>query len=374
MPKIALFQDYLAQYGGAERVTEAIHQALPEADLHTTLSVPEKMSPYLRKLDAKTTWMQWLPAKSKLYRHYFLFYPFAVESVDLESYDLVVSSCCGYAKGVKRGKNAIHVCYCHNPMRWVWRFQEYMAREKFNAPTKSILGTMVRGLKWWETKAAQRPDYFIANSHIVARRLRSAFGIEAAVIEPPIETSRFWISKNIDDYYLVLSRLVAYKRIDLAVEACTRTGRRLLVIGDGPDRERLKAMAGPTVTFLGRQPDRAVNRYASRCRALIFPGEEDFGMAPLEINAAGRPVVAYGAGGATETVLEQVNGILFREQTLEALIEALDRFEYRVWDPLTIRRIARRYDIHLFQERFLDFLSTVSPMMREYRLLRRRAG
>jgi glycosyltransferase involved in cell wall biosynthesis len=374
MPKIALFQDYLAQYGGAERVTEVIHKTLPDADLYTTLSVPEKMSPYLRKVETNTTWMQMLPAKAKLYRHYFLLYPLAVESVHLEGYDLVVSSCCGYAKGVKRGANATHICYCHNPMRWVWRFQEYMAREKFSTPTKLALRMMVQGLKQWETKAAGRPDHFIANSHIVAHRLRAAFGIEATVIEPPIETSRFWISKDVEDYYLVLSRLVSYKRIDLAVAACTRTGRRLVVIGDGPDRERLQAMAGPTVTFLGRQPDRIVNRYASRCRALIFPGEEDFGMAPLEINAAGRPVVAYGAGGATETVIEQENGILFREQTPNALIEALERCEYQFWDPRAIRRVALRYDIHLFQERFLDFLCKVSPSMRSYRLLHRRAG
>ena len=374
MPKIAVFQDYLAQYGGAERVTQAIHQTLPDADLHTTLFVPEKMSPYLCNLETKTTWMQYLPAKAKLYRHYFLFYPHAVESAHLEGYDLVVSSCCGYAKGVKRGKNAIHVCYCHNPMRWVWRFQEYMAREKFNAPTKFTLEFMVSRLKQWEMKAARRPDYFIANSYIVAQRLKSAFNIDATVIEPPIETSRFWISKNVEDYYLILSRLVSYKRIDLAVEACTRTNRRLLVIGDGPDRERLKALAGPTVTFLGRQPDREVSRYASQCRALIFPGEEDFGMAPLEINAAGRPVVAYGAGGATETVIEQVNGILFREQTPDALIEALERCEGRTWDPPTIRNIAKRYDIHLFQERLMNFLSTVSPSMSNYRLLPRRVG
>ena len=339
MPKIALFQDYLAQYGGAERVTEAIPQALPESDLHTTLLVPEKMSPYLRKLDTKTTWMQHLPAKSKLYRHYFLFYPFAVESAELDQYDLVVSSCCGYAKGVRRGRNAIHICYCHNPMRWVWRFEEYMAKEKLSAPIKLMLHTMVRGLKQWEMKAAHRPDYFVANSHTVARRLKSAFGIEAAVIEPPIETSRFWISKTVDDYYLILSRLIAYKRIDLAVEACTRTGRRLMVIGSGPDREML-----------------------------------DFGMAPLEVNAAGRPVVAYGAGGATETIREQVNGILFREQSTESLIEALEQFERQHWDPKSIRKVAMRYDIHLFQERFLDFLCRVSPSMREYQMLQRRAG
>jgi glycosyltransferase involved in cell wall biosynthesis len=374
MPRIALFQDYLAQFGGAERVTEAIHRSLPEADLCTTLSVPEKMSPYLRSLETKTTWMQHLPAKSKLYRHYFLLYPFAVGSAHLKDYDLVVSSCCGYAKGVKRGDNAIHVCYCHNPMRWVWRFEEYVAREKFGTPTKLALQMMVRGLRQWEIRAARRPDYFIANSHIVANRLKSAFGIDATVIEPPIDTSRFWISKNVDDYYLTLARLNSYKRIDLAVEACTRTGRKLVVIGDGPDRERLQAMAGPTVTFLGRQPDREVNRYASRCRALIFPGEEDFGMAPLEINAAGRPVVAYGAGGATETVIESVNGILFHEQTPNSLIDALERCEQTAWNPATMRKIAQRYDIHLFQERFLNFLCKVTPSMREYPMLHRRAG
>ncbi|HEX4029453.1 MAG TPA: glycosyltransferase [Terracidiphilus sp.] len=374
MPGIALFQDYLAQYGGAERVTEAIHQTLPNADLHTTLSVPEKMSDYLRNVKTTTTWMQHLPAKGKLYRHYFLFYPFAVESAHLQDYDLVVSSCCGYAKGVRRGPNAVHVCYCHNPMRWVWRFPEYMARENFNAPTKFILRSLVQGLRRWEVQAAHRPDYFIANSHIVARRLKAAFGVDAAVIEPPIETSRFWISKNIEDYYLVLSRLVSYKRIDLAVQACTRTGRRLLVIGDGPDRERLKAMAGPTVTFLGRRPDSEVTRYASRCRALIFPGEEDFGMAPLEINAAGRPVVAYGAGGATETVIAAVNGILFREQSVDAVIDALEQSELRMWDPVAIRQIAQRYDIRLFQRRILDFLSNVSTAVSESRLLERRAG
>jgi glycosyltransferase involved in cell wall biosynthesis len=318
--------------------------------------------------------MQALPAKSKLFRLYFLLYPMAVESARLDEYDLIVSSCCGYAKGVKRGRNAVHVCYCHNPMRWVWRFPEYMAREKFGSVTKAALRVLVEGLKQWEIRAAARPDYFIANSHIVANRLKSAFGVEATVIEPPIVTSRFWISRNVEDYYLILARLVPYKRIDLAVEACTRTGRRLVVIGDGSDRKRLMSLAGPSVTFLGRQPDNVVNRYASQCRALIFPGEEDFGMAPLEINAAGRPVVAYGSGGATETVIEGMNGILFREQTAESLIWALEKFESMEWDPSAIRRNAQRYDINVFQDRLLDFLCRVSPAMQEYRPLHRRAG
>jgi glycosyltransferase involved in cell wall biosynthesis len=374
MSRIALFQDYLAQNGGAERVTEAIHRTLPEAELYTTMEVPERISPYLRHLKAKTTWMQVLPAKGKLYRHYFLLYPLAIESAHLEQYDLIVSSCCGYAKGVKRGKDSVHVCYCHNPMRWVWRFQEYVAREKFNGFTTRLLELMVQDLKHWEMRAALRPDYFIANSHIVANRLKNAFGIEATVIEPPIDTSRFCVSRQTGDNYLILSRLNAYKRIDLAIEACTRTKRRLLVIGDGPDRGRLEAMAGPTVKFLGRQPDDAVNRYASTCRALIFPGEEDFGMAPLEVNAAGRPVVAYGAGGATETVIEGLNGVLFREQSTDSLIEALEKLEGGEWDPAAIRRHAQRYDIHVFQERLLDFLYRVSPAVRGLQTSRRRAG
>jgi glycosyltransferase involved in cell wall biosynthesis len=374
MSRIALFQDYLAQNGGAERVTEAIHRTLPEAELYTTMEVPERISPYLRHLNAKTTWMQALPAKGKLYRHYFLLYPFAIESAHLEQYDLIVSSCCGYAKGIKRGKNSVHVCYCHNPMRWVWRFPEYVAREKFNPLMMRLLQMTVLGLKKWEIRAALRPDYFIANSHIVANRLKHAFGVEATVIEPPIDTSRFWISRQNGDYYLILSRLNAYKRIDLAVEACTRSGRRLVVIGDGPDRVRLEALAGPTVSFLGRQPDDVVNRLAGGCRALIFPGEEDFGMAPLEVNAAGRPVVAYGAGGATETVIEGLNGVLFREQTKSSLIEAIEQFENRSWDSVAIRRHAQRYDIHVFQERLLDFLSRVSPVVRGSQMLRRRAG
>lgn len=374
MPRIAVFQDYLAQMGGAERVTEAIHETLPNADLVTTLAVPEKLSPYLREAGARTTWMQKLPAKDKLFRHYFLLYPAAVETVPMEQYDLIVSSCCGYAKGVHRRRDAVHVCYCHTPMRWVWRFREYTEREGFGRGTTAALKLMMRGLKRWEMRAATRPDYYIANSHIVAERLRSAFGVEAHVIEPPIDTSRFRISPQVEDFYLVLSRLAAYKCIDLAIAACTRSGRKLVVIGDGPDRARLERMAGPSVTFLGRQPDDVVNRYASRCRALIFPGEEDFGMAPLEVNAAGRPVVAYGAGGATETVREGLNGILFRSQTEESLIEAMEQLEAQSWNPAAIRRNAMRYDLSVFQDRLLDFLADVSPAMQRQLTLRRKVA
>ena len=371
MFKTAIVQDYLAQMGGAERVTEALLRTLPDPDLYAAFAVPQRISASLRNANPHTTWMQALPAKDRLYRHYFLLYPFAIESLRLDDYDLIVSSCCGYAKGVKKRAGAVHVCYCHNPMRWVWRYSDYVQREHFGLFTKTALSVMVKALRTWEKRAASRPDYFIANSHIVADRLRAAFGIEATVIEPPIVTSRFAMSRNIQDFYLVLSRLVPYKKIDLAVEACTRTNRRLFIIGGGSDRARLQSVAGPNVTFLGRQPDSVVNQYVSRCRALIFPGEEDFGMTPLEVNAAGRPVIAYGAGGATETIVPGVNGVLFRQQTTESLIEALEEFEESGWDSSAIQRRAQRYDIHVFQNRLFDFLAQVSPAMASMRVRER---
>ena len=359
--RIAIFHDFLVQMGGAERVTEVIHQTLPGAELHTTMAVPERLSPYLKTAAPRTTWMQRLPFKTKLFRHFFMLYPFAVESADLSAYDLVVSSCFGFAKGVRRRKGAMHVCYCHNPMRWVWRTDDYLAKEQMGRFKRTLIDLALRPLKAWEMRAARRPDYFIANSKIVADRLRFAFGVEATVIPPPIDIDRFKPSAVTDDYFLVLARLAPYKCLDLAVEACTRLNLPLVVIGDGPDRDRLTKMAGPSVTFLGRQPDSVVNHYASHCRALIFPGEEDFGIAPLEINAAGRPVVAYRGGGATETIVEGLNGTFFNQQDVASLSKALEHFEDMTWDSAAIRRHAEQYDVSAFQEKLLSFLTEVLP-------------
>jgi glycosyltransferase involved in cell wall biosynthesis len=359
LPRVALFHDFLVQMGGAERVTEALHRILPDADIHTTMTAPEKLSPQLREAQPKTSWMQMLPFKSKLFRHYFLLYPFAIESADLSAYDLVISSCFGFAKGVRKGRNALHVCYCHNPMRWVWNTTKYLEREGMPAWKKSLVRLALKPLRAWELHAAKRPDYYIANSRVVAQRLREAFGREATVIPPPVDTSRFNTCPYVDDYFLVLSRLAPYKRIDLAVQACTRLNRRLVIIGDGVDRKRLQSMAGPSVSFLGRVPDEVVAHYAKQCRALLFTGEEDFGIAALEVNAAGRPVVAYHGGGATETIIEGVNGLFFREQTVDSLADALVRFDQMEWDTEEIRRQAERYDTVVFSERVLDFLNHV---------------
>jgi glycosyltransferase involved in cell wall biosynthesis len=222
-----------------------------------------------------------------------------------------------------------------------------------------LLPHLVRGLRQWDESASRQPDHFIANSHTVAARIRRVYGRFAEVIHPPIDLGRFRESSEQDDYYIVLSRLISYKRIDLAVQACTQLGRRLLVIGDGPDRARLMANAGPTISFLGRLSDAEVEHYAARCRALIFPGDEDFGMAPLEIAAAGRPTIAYRAGGALETIVDGVTGIFFDRQDPEDLAAAIRRFERIDWSPATLRHHSQGFGSDVFQARFRAFLAKV---------------
>jgi glycosyltransferase involved in cell wall biosynthesis len=363
--KIAVVHDYFTQLGGAEKVAEELMRMLPSARLHSTVALPDRMPPGLVDVPVETSWMQKLPGMRRYYRLYFLLYPLAVPSLDLSPYDLVLSSSSGYAKGVRTNRDAIHVCYCHTPMRWAWSFESYSAREKMGAARRLLLPHLVRGLRQWDESASRQPDHFIANSHTVAARIRRVYGRFAEVIHPPIDLERFRESSEQDDYYIVLARLISYKRIDLAVQACTQLGRRLLVIGDGPDRARLMANAGPTISFLGRLSDAEVEHYAARCRALIFPGDEDFGMAPLEIAAAGRPTIAYRAGGALETIVDGVTGIFFDRQDPEDLAAAITRFERIDWSPATLRHHAVGFGSDVFQARFRAFLAKVGAPIPE---------
>ena len=347
--------------GGAERVAEAMHDSFPSAPIYTTVALPQSLPQRLRTADIRTSPLQKLPALDRRFRHYFMLYPLAVEHFDLSEYDLILSSSSGYAKGVRRRRSAIHVCYCHTPMRWVWRYDDYVARERFGTLARASLPFLLWGLRRWDLRASQQPNYYIANSRLVARRIKQVYGREAFVIPPPIDVNRFQMSTEIADYYLILSRLMPYKRIDLAIEACKRANRRLIVIGDGPDRPRLEALADHRIEFLGRQPDEIVNYYASRCRALLFPGEEDFGMAPLEANAAGRPVIAYRGGGAVETVEEGTTGVFFDQADSRALGEAIEKFEGLHWDQSALRRHAEKFGRSVFAFRVLQFLSSVAP-------------
>lgn len=354
MSRIAVVHDYFIQMGGAEKVAEEFHAMFPDSDLHSTVD--------RRRMPGKSSWLQRLPVNEKNHRLFFLAYPFAVESMDLSDYDLILSSSSGYAKGVSKKKGAVHVCYCHTPMRWVWRFDSYAEREQFGGFTRRMLPLALAGLKQWDLRAAKQPDYYIANSNTVAERIKKFYGRESIVIPPPIDVDRFTPEDHDEDYFLVLSRLASYKRIDVAVEAFKKLDLPLVIIGDGPDRARLEKMAGPKTKFLGRQPDEVVNRYAARCRGLIFPGEEDFGMVPLEINAAGRPVIAYRAGGATETVVDRRTGVFFDVQTPDALASAVENFQEIAWDKDFLRNHAMRFDRSVFENRVKTFLKKVAPM------------
>jgi len=347
--------------GGAEKVVEAMHDSFPSSPVYTTVALPRMLPDRLRAADIRTSALQRLPAMDRRFRHYFMLYPFAVENFDLSQYDLIFSSSSGYAKGVHRKRNTIHVCYCHTPMRWVWRYEDYVARERFGRGIKSLLPLCLWGLKKWDLRASQQPNYYIANSRLVAERIRKTYGREAFVIPPPIEVNRFHMSNDIQDYYLILSRLMPYKRIDLAIEACKRMNRRLVIIGDGPDRARLEKLGDDRIEFLGRQPDQIVNYYLARCRALLFPGEEDFGMAPLEANAAGRPVIAYRGGGAVETVEDGKTGVFFDQPNSRSLSTAIEQFEAHVWSQLLLRRHAEKFDRNVFAFRVLQFLGSVAP-------------
>jgi len=363
---IAIVHDYFIQLGGAEKVAEELYCTFPGSSLFATVALPDCMPAKLTGVPIQTSWMQKLPRMKERFRSYFPFYPLAISDLDLSNYDLVISSTSGYAKGVRTRHDAIHVCYCHTPTRWIWNYGDYSRRESFGSVKNAVLPLFIECLKYWDQGASRQPDHFIANSQTVAGRIRDVYHRAAEVIHPPIDIDRFRASDERQDYYIVLSRLVPYKRIDLAVRACTEIRRNLLVLGDGPDRKALEEMAGPSVKFLGRVSDSDVEHYVSRCRALLFPGEEDFGMAPLEVAAAGRPTIAYRAGGAVETIVDGVTGTFFDEQTPESLADAIQRFEKIEWSSEGLRLHAEQFSTPIFQQRLRQFLNRVGAPVESF--------
>ncbi|HCI81209.1 MAG TPA: glycosyl transferase [Ktedonobacter sp.] len=356
--KVALVHDYLNQMGGAERVVLALHEIFPDAPLYTSIYDPERVDAAFRNIDIRTTFMQKLPMVTKHHQPYLPFYPFAMESLDLRGYDLVLSSSSAFGKGVITRPETLHICYCHTPMRWCWNYEEYVEREKLGGVARKILPPIITGLRIWDQVSASRVDSFIANSPVVAERIRKYYRREAVVIPPPVEASRFPFDPNVvpEDYFLILSRLIPYKRIDLAIEACNQLQLPLVIIGGGRDLERLQRLAGPTIRFLGHLSDEDVIHYFTHCRAFLFPGEEDFGITPLEAQVAGRPVIAYGAGGALASIVDGVTGTFFHEQTVESLARVLDSFDESIYNPLTIHNHALEFDTPRFQRRILQFI------------------
>ena len=356
--KVALVHDYLNQMGGAERVVLALHEIFPDAPLYTSMYDPKRVDAAFQKIDVRTTFMQKLPLVKKHHQPFLPLYPFAMERLDLRGYDLVLSSSSAFGKGVVTRPETMHICYCHTPMRWCWNYDEYVERERLGRIARSILPFLITGLRVWDQMSATRVDYFIANSPVVADRIQKYYRRDAVVIPPPVEASRFAFDPTImpEEYFLIVSRFMPYKRIDLAIEACNRLQLPLVIIGSGRDENRLKSIAGPTIRFMGRLTDEEVLHYYAHCRAFILPGEEDFGITPLEAQASGRPVIAYGAGGALASVVEGVTGTFFQTQTVESLAAALASFDERIYDPQTIRNHALEFDKPRFHRRILQFI------------------
>lgn len=360
-PVTALVHDYLAQSGGAERVVAALHGLFPAAPIYTSVYDPKATLACFSEMDVRTSFLQRPLLSSRRFHKLLLgLYPLAFEQFDLTRYALVISSSSSFAKGVITSPETCHICYCHTPARFAWRQHDYLLRSRLTRMLTPWMRGMISGLRQRDFDSAQRVDHFVANSHNVAARIRKHYRREAdAVIYPPVETKRFKLApaEEIGDHYLVVSRLVGYKRIDLAIEACNRLQVPLRIVGTGPERRALRRLAGPTIQFLGRLPDSEVAYQYARCRALIFPGEEDFGLTPVECMASGRPVVAYGRGGALETVEAGRTGVFFEEQTPEAVMAALQTVSGMRVVPEALQAEASRFDTSVFAARMSAFVS-----------------
>ncbi|CAG9193184.1 Glycosyl transferase family 1 [Paraburkholderia sabiae] len=364
--RVALVHDWLAAYAGSEKVVEQILQLFPHADLYSVVDFfPEAQRGVLGGKRAHTSFIQHLPRARKSFRHYLPLMPLAIEQFDLSGYDLVISSNHAVAKGVLTGPHQVHVSYVHSPIRYAWDLQhQYLAEAGMQRGVKSwIVRLLLHYMRIWDHRTAQGVDAFVANSAFVGRRIRKAYGTEATVVYPPVDVERFELSTQREDVYLIASRMVPYKRIPLIVEAfAAMPSRRLVVIGDGTDFARAKACATPNVTLLGYQPDEVLVEWMQRARAFVFAAEEDFGISVVEAQACGTPVIALGRGGVREIVVEssdpeRATGLFFNEQSVAAIVDAVERFEQL---PPFSAEVCRSNAMRFTKERFRrEFMAVV---------------
>lgn len=354
--KVAIIHDWLTGMGGAEKIIIEFHKMFPEAPIFTSVVNYEKLDPVFKEMDIRTTFIQKLPFSKKKYNRYLPLFPLAFEALNLQEFDLIISSTTSIGvKGVLRDSSSIHICYCNTPPRYAWDFyHEYlMSAGKLQ---RKLIPLLMHYLRMYDQLSSNRVDYFIANSTNVSERIMKVYNKDSTIIHPPVDVEYYQLSTECEDYYFIVSRLVSYKRIDIAIEACNQLHKRLVVVGDGEELEKLKKVAGPTVTLLGYQSDEVVLKYMQRCKAFIFPGYEDFGIAPVEAQACGKPVIAYGKGGALDTVKHKKTGILFDEQSIESLVKAIINFEQLSFNPKEIREHAELFSYQNFNKQIKSFL------------------
>ena len=349
--KVAIVHDWLVDYAGADRVIDQMHQIYPQAPIYTLVYNAKKMPKWFRTYDIRTTFMQKIPFASRLYKTMLTMMPRAFESLDLTEFDLIISSCSSCSKGVITRPDALHICYCHTPTRYVWDFYyEYLKNSGWIK--RKLIQVLIHKMRIWDRLAADRVDVFVGNSKFVAQRIAKYYRRDAVVIYPGVHINDYEIIDTPDDYYLMVGRFVHYKRFDLGIMACTQLGRRLIVVGGGDEEKKLHAMAGDTVVFVGKLSDKEIMKLYQNAKAFIFPGIEDFGITPVEAQSAGCPVIALGQGGAKETVLDGKTGLFFDEQSVESTVAAIERFEKE--GVLFSRQEIRQHSMQFSEERFRE--------------------
>ncbi|MCG8510780.1 MAG: glycosyltransferase family 4 protein, partial [Rhodospirillales bacterium] len=359
--RVAVVHDFLYTYGGAERVLEQILALLPQANLFALFDfLPEGQRDFIGNREVTTTVVQRLPMASKKHRAYLPLMPLAIEQLDVSGYDMIVSSSYMAAKGVITGPGQMHVCYCHSPVRYAWDLQhQYLNEASLGYGPRGLLArSILHYVRNWDARSAVGVDHFISNSHFVTQRIEKLYRRTATVIHPPVETHRFALHPEKEAFYVTASRLVSYKRMDLIVEAFNRMPeRRLIVIGDGPERQHLESIAGPNVSIVGHLSNKRLAAYFAMAKAFVFAAEEDFGIVPVEAMACGTPVIAYGRGGALETVVPGRTGIFFHQQTSDAIYNAVRKFEETdPWNPAAIRAHTEQFGIEAFTRKLGDML------------------
>ena len=358
--RVALVHDWLTGMRGGEKVLEVFCELFPQATIFSTIHNQGAMSPAIEQMKIKTTFIQNLPLKEKKYRHYLPLMPLAIESFDFSGFDFILSTSVAVAKGALPSNNALHICYCNTPMRYIWdQYEEYFGKGRAGLITRAAMAMVAPYLRRWDVRTCSRVHYFISNSHNVAERVSRIYHRSSDVIYPPVSTELFTVSDHDEGYYLIVSALVPYKRVDLALEAFNRLGERLLVVGSGPERKKLEKMSNKNIEFLGWQSDENLAKLYAGCRALIFPGVEDFGIVPLEAMASGKPVVAFGRGGALETIVADgasPTGVFFYEQTVDALLGAIHVLGNTTFDPYAIRRHTGKFDRKIFKQQIAEYI------------------
>jgi len=362
--KTAIVHDWFVSYAGSERVVESLTNVWNDADvfvLFNLLNESDRKIVTKNKIP-KTSFLQKFSLIKRHHRKFLPLFPYAIEQFDLSDYNLIISSSHAVAKGVLTNSNQLHICYCHTPIRYAWDLtHQYLKESNLTTGIKGMIAkSILHYIRMWDSASANRPDYFIANSNYIAKRIQKIYRRDSSVIYPPVDTDKFKCEVNKDNYYLTASRLVPYKRIDLIAEAFSKMpDRKLLIIGDGPEEKKIKSKSGKNIEFLGYKSGEALVNYMQKAKAFVFAAEEDFGIMIVEALSCGTPVIAFNKGGASETIVDEENGILYNEQTSGSVIEAVKKFESKIekFDPNLISNSAKKFDRKIFEEKIKEFVN-----------------